>query len=152
MPVYTLRRIQVVKIALESCWRLFSNPANLSKITPPQMRFRVRSELPEEIYPGLMIQYTVSPVLRLPLTWVTEITHVRRPEFFVDEQRIGPYRLWHHEHSFSRDRRSSDGSARSDPLCAAIWSSGFNPELPYHSSPTRADFRVSSAAARSDLG
>jgi ligand-binding SRPBCC domain-containing protein len=86
---------------LDECWSFFSNPANLGRITPPALRFRVRSDLPAEIYPGLMIRYTVTPLLRVPLTWVTEITHVRKPEFFVDEQRIGPYRLWHHEHSFS---------------------------------------------------
>ena len=100
MPVYTLARAQTVQMPLERCWRFFSDPANLSKITPPRMRFRVHSELPDEIYPGLMIRYTVSPLLHVPLTWVTEITQVRRPEFFVDEQRFGPYRLWHHEHSF----------------------------------------------------
>lgn len=100
MPVYNLRRSQTVRMPLEDCWSFFSNPANLARITPPQLRFRVRSELPPEIYPGLMIRYTVTPVLHVPLTWVTEITHVQKPEFFVDEQRVGPYRIWHHEHTF----------------------------------------------------
>lgn len=100
MPIYTLRRSQIVRQSLSDCWSFFSNPANLAKITPPSLGFQVHSELPNEIYPGLMIRYTVSPVLRIPMTWLTEITQMRKPEFFVDEQRVGPYRLWHHEHSF----------------------------------------------------
>jgi ligand-binding SRPBCC domain-containing protein len=100
MPIYTLRRTQLVALPLHECWSFFSDPANLSRITPPSLGFRVLSELPAEIYPGLMIRYTVSPLLRFPITWLTEITQVRKPEFFVDEQRVGPYRLWHHEHSF----------------------------------------------------
>ncbi|MBA3882398.1 MAG: SRPBCC family protein [Chthoniobacterales bacterium] len=100
MPLYTFRHTQVVALPLDTCWSFFSNPANLSRITPPGLGFRIRSELPREIYPGLLIRYTVSPVLRIPLTWVTEITHMRKPHFFVDEQRVGPYRIWHHEHSF----------------------------------------------------
>ena len=100
MAVYTFQRKQVVALPLASCWSFFSNPANLSRITPPALNFNIRSELPVEIYPGLMIRYTVSPLLRIPMTWVTEITQVRKPDFFVDEQRVGPYRMWHHEHSF----------------------------------------------------
>ena len=105
MPVYILSRSQIVRMPLASCWSFFSNPANLSKITPPELRFRVHSELPDEIYAGLMIRYTVSPLFGVPLTWVTEITQVQKPHFFVDAQRVGPYRLWHHEHSF---RATSD--------------------------------------------
>ncbi len=112
MPLYTFRRTQVVALPLDSCWSFFSNPANLSRITPPGLGFHIRSELPREIYPGLLIRYTVSPVLRIPLAWVTEITNVRKPAFFVDEQRVGPYRVWHHEHSFraisSEDTEVSD--------------------------------------------
>jgi ligand-binding SRPBCC domain-containing protein len=87
-------------MSLRQCWRFFSDPRNLSKITPPSLNFRVLSECPSEIYPGLMIRYEVSPLLGIPMTWLTEITHVRKPEFFVDEQRTGPYSIWHHEHSF----------------------------------------------------
>ena len=100
MPVYTFTRSQVVQMPLPDCWAFFSDPRNLEKLTPPELGLRVRSELPAEIYPGLVIRYTVRPLLRVPLTWLTEITQVRKPEFFVDEQRVGPYRMWHHEHSF----------------------------------------------------
>ncbi len=100
MPVYTLQRTQIVPMPLEQCWAFFSNPRNLSQITPPSLGFRVRSELPAEIHPGLMIRYTVSPLFNLQMTWLTEITQVQRPGYFVDEQRVGPYRVWHHEHFF----------------------------------------------------
>jgi ligand-binding SRPBCC domain-containing protein len=85
---------------LEQCWRFFSDPRNLSKITPPDLRFIVRSDLPEEIHAGLMIRYTVSPLWSIPMSWLTEITQVEKPHYFVDEQRVGPYRIWHHEHLF----------------------------------------------------
>ena len=100
MPIYTLARTQLVAMPLEECWRFFSDPRNLSRITPPSLGFRVRSELPAEVYPGLMIRYTVSPLFRIPMTWLTEITQVVARTYFVDEQRVGPYRLWHHEHFF----------------------------------------------------
>lgn len=85
----------------KSAWKFFSDPKNLSKITPPGMNFRIRSKIEkEETYEGQMIAYTVSPVFGIPMTWLTEITHVKAPNYFVDEQRKGPYRIWHHEHEF----------------------------------------------------
>jgi len=100
MPIYQLERRQVVSMSLSDCWRFFSNPRNLEKITPPAMNFTIKNALPTEIYPGLMIEYTVSPLLGIPLTWLTEIVQVDAPHRFVDEQRVGPYRVWHHEHWF----------------------------------------------------
>ena len=100
MPIYRLERTQRVSLGAEECWRFFSDPRNLEKITPPAMNFVIKSELPAEIYPGLLIEYTVSPLLGIPLTWVTEIMQVDAPRYFADEQRVGPYRLWHHEHFF----------------------------------------------------
>lgn len=85
---------------LEQCWDFFSDPRNLPKITPPALRFVVRSDLPERVHAGLMIRYTVSPLWRIPMKWLTEITLVESPHYFVDEQRVGPYRIWHHEHFF----------------------------------------------------
>jgi ligand-binding SRPBCC domain-containing protein len=87
-------------VSLEKAWDFFSTPLNLSKITPAEMNFIIRSELPEKAYPGLIIIYTVSPVAGIPVTWVTEITQVKEPFYFVDEQRSGPYAIWHHEHHF----------------------------------------------------
>ncbi len=101
MPIYQLERKQNVTWSLPECWRFFSDPRNLKKITPPEMNFRIKRDLPSKVYPGLMIEYTVSPLLGIPLTWLTEIVHVEEPYRFVDEQRTGPYRIWHHEHFFS---------------------------------------------------
>ena len=91
---------QVLPVTPAEAWDFFSNPANLGKITPNEMNFVITSKLPKKIYPGMIITYKVSPVLRFPLTWVTEITQVKEPFFFVDEQRVGPYAIWHHEHHF----------------------------------------------------
>ncbi len=100
MRIYQLERRQVVPMSLVECWRFFSDPRNLEKITPPSMNFVIKRALAAEVYPGLMIEYIVSPLFGIPLTWLTEIVHVDPPHRFVDEQRAGPYRLWHHEHSF----------------------------------------------------
>jgi len=100
VALYNFTRTQNVPMSLQECWDFFSDPRNLSKITPPALRFVVKSELPAEIHPGLMIRYTVSPIWNIPMNWLTEITQVRSPVYFVDEQRVGPYRIWHHEHFF----------------------------------------------------
>jgi ligand-binding SRPBCC domain-containing protein len=98
--MYQLIRKQIVHTDLETCWDFFSNPSNLKLITPEYMGFDVKTETPKEMYEGLIIAYKVSPLLSIPMEWVTEITHVRDKSFFVDEQRVGPYKLWHHEHHF----------------------------------------------------
>ena len=98
--MYQLKTIQFVKTDMATCWDFFSNPKNLSKITPQSMGFIVRTELPDKMYEGLMIEYTVSPMLGIPMNWITEIKTVKNHSFFVDEQRKGPYRIWHHEHHF----------------------------------------------------
>ncbi len=100
MNVHVLKREQIVPASLAECWEFFSNPANLKKITPPELDFEVLSELPAAIYPGQMILYRVRPLLGIPMTWLTEITHVEEGSFFCDEQRVGPYHIWHHEHHF----------------------------------------------------
>ena len=100
VAVYTIRRTQIIRASLGECWDFFSNPKNLEKITPPWLGFEVKSDLPASIYPGLMIEYRVAPILRIRLSWLTEIVHVDAPNHFVDEQRLGPYKVWHHEHLF----------------------------------------------------
>lgn len=101
VPIYTLERSQVIDVPLVDGWRFFSDPRSLQKITPPALRFRIKNELPDTIHAGLMIRYSVTPLAGIPLTWLTEITGVDKPNYFVDEQRIGPYRVWHHEHFFT---------------------------------------------------
>lgn len=89
-------------ISIDKAWEFFSNPNNLSKITPPWLNFEVTSQLEKKVYAGMIITYKVRPLLNIPITWVTEITHVREPNFFVDEQRFGPYKFWHHQHIFKK--------------------------------------------------
>lgn len=96
--LHQLRRTQSLRLEIGKAWEFFSNPGNLSLITPPNMQFRVISEVPEKIYAGLIIQYRLKPLGPMPLAWVTEITQVQEPCYFVDEQRFGPYRFWHHQH------------------------------------------------------
>jgi ligand-binding SRPBCC domain-containing protein len=98
--IHRLHRSQILHANENACWLFFSNPANLAKITPPSLDFKIIGDLPDEIYPGMMIEYRVRPLFGIPMTWVTEITHVERLRFFVDEQRVGPYKIWHHEHHF----------------------------------------------------
>lgn len=100
MKIYTLTRKQVLPISLEQAWPFFSSPSNLEQITPAFLRFHVVSEVPEEIYPGLVITYRIAAIANIPMLWVTEIKHVIRLHQFVDEQRIGPFRFWHHLHRF----------------------------------------------------
>lgn len=98
--MYQLKRQQLVKTDLTTCWDFFSSPANLQKITPKYMGFDVLTEVPDKMYEGLMIEYQVRPLLGIPMNWITEIKYVKENNFFVDEQRKGPYRIWHHEHHF----------------------------------------------------
>lgn len=98
--MYQLKRTQFVKTDLQTCWDFFSSPKNLKVITPDYMGFDVLVDVPEKMYEGLMIEYIVKPLLGIPMKWVTEIKYVHDKEFFVDEQRKGPYKIWHHEHHF----------------------------------------------------
>ncbi len=101
MGVHRLIRGQQIPAPPEKVWAYFSHAGNLEAITPEYMNFRVTSaDLPAEIYPGMIIIYKVSPVLQIPLFWMTEITHVIPGRLFVDEQRRGPFSFWHHEHHF----------------------------------------------------
>jgi len=100
MAIHTLETRQVIKASLQQAWDFFSSPRNLSRITPPEMGFTILSDLPERMFAGMMIEYKVTPLFGIPITWLTEISQVREGEFFVDEQRVGPYAIWHHEHHF----------------------------------------------------
>ncbi len=103
MGFYQLYKTQKIQATVEDVWDFISSPVNLKKITPGYMGFDIISKIPsEKMYPGMIISYKVSPVFGLKMTWVTEITQVREKEYFVDEQRIGPYSMWHHEHRIER--------------------------------------------------
>ena len=97
--IYQFKTRQLLKSDLETVWDFVSSPRNLKKITPPYMGFDITSkDLPLKMYPGMIISYKVSPLLSIPTTWVTEITQVEKHKFFIDEQRVGPYTMWHHQH------------------------------------------------------
>lgn len=98
--IYTLTVMQQLPIGLSEAWKFFSSPKNLERITPKHMGFKITSGEPGKMYPGQIISYKVAPLAGVKTSWVTEITHVEEEKFFVDEQRFGPYRMWHHEHHF----------------------------------------------------
>jgi ligand-binding SRPBCC domain-containing protein len=104
MNFYSIKSTQHLPISLEEAWDFFSSPNNLAKITPPDMGFIITSDKKdgEKMYAGQIITYILKPMLGIPVKWMTEITHVKEGDYFIDEQRFGPYKLWHHRHSFKK--------------------------------------------------
>ncbi|MBS1537846.1 MAG: SRPBCC family protein [Bacteroidetes bacterium] len=99
MAFYQLITTQKLPASISEIWDFISSPDNLKEITPEHMGFIVTSNSgAEKMYPGMIITYKVSPLFGIKLNWMTEITHVKDFEYFVDEQRIGPYSMWHHQH------------------------------------------------------
>ena len=98
MKIYTYHVKQNLPITIEEAWEFLSNPKNLKVITPDYMGFITLSGDDRPMFAGQIIQYIVTPILGIPTKWVTEITHVIDKKYFVDEQRFGPYSLWHHKH------------------------------------------------------
>ena len=98
MKIYTMHSKQKLPITLDQAWELLSDPKNLKLITPEYMCFNILSGADRPMYAGQIIQYIVTPILGIKTKWVTEITHVVDKSYFVDEQRFGPYALWHHKH------------------------------------------------------
>ena len=117
MKIYSLERTIKLKMTMAESWDFFSNPNNLSLITPPSLNLNITSDLPDKMYTGMIITYTVAPMLNIPMTWVTEITHVEEPNFFIDEQRFGPYKFWHHQHRF---KEIEDGVEATDLVHYAL--------------------------------
>jgi ligand-binding SRPBCC domain-containing protein len=102
MKTYVLKTEQAIPISLDMAWDFFSSPLNLAKITPNDIGFVVTSDYTTEskVYAGMIITYKISPLLGIKMNWMTEITHVSEKQYFVDEQRFGPYAMWHHQHHF----------------------------------------------------
>jgi ligand-binding SRPBCC domain-containing protein len=99
--VYSLKTVQNLPVSLEKAWDFFSRPDNLKEITPSNLGFNIISRHQgDRMYAGQIIEYKVSPLLGIPLYWMTEITQVENLKYFIDEQRYGPYSLWHHQHHF----------------------------------------------------
>ena len=100
--IYTLTSEQILPISLDTAWDFFSTPKNLDKITPAEMNFNITNNPPDKTYPGQIITYKIGILPFIKSNWVTEITQLKDKEFFVDEQRFGPYAMWHHEHHFEK--------------------------------------------------
>lgn len=100
MKVYKKETVQHINASIEECWAFFSSPRNLQKITPKEMGFQITDFDDKNMYPGQIIQYKITPLLGIVLSWMTEITFVKENSYFIDEQRFGPYSFWHHKHFF----------------------------------------------------
>jgi ligand-binding SRPBCC domain-containing protein len=98
MKIYRFTKSQLLPITIDKAWAFLSDAKNLKKITPDYMGFNIIEKEDTKMYAGQIIQYIVTPILGIPTKWVTEITHVKDKSYFVDEQRFGPYSLWHHKH------------------------------------------------------
>lgn len=99
MAFYQLRKEQFVQASIDELWDFISAPENLQKITPEYMKFQItRKGISDKMHEGMIVTYKVSPIPNIRTTWVTEITHIVEKRFFVDEQRMGPYKMWHHQH------------------------------------------------------
>jgi Uncharacterized conserved protein len=96
--MYILEREQRVSASREQAWAFLQHPANLDRITPPDLRFRIVTDIPDSMHDGLIVEYRITIPLIGTHTWVTEIKHIRVGHSFVDEQRLGPYRFWYHYH------------------------------------------------------
>ena len=109
MP-FRLEARQTLTTDLDTAWAFFSDPRNLAEITPPDMHFKLTGEPAPQAYPGQMITYRLKPLPGIEVPWATEITQVREREYFADEQRLGPYALWHHEHLFREVERGIEAA------------------------------------------
>lgn len=119
-----MRRLEFnsfIPSGIDEVWSFFSDPKNLSRITPTEMNFRIITPLPEIMYKGMMIGYKVSPIPGMRLTWLTEITQFQDRVFFIDEQRKGPYKIWHHEHHF----RQNEGGVEMKDILIYDLSAGY---------------------------
>lgn len=119
--MYQLKRTQFIHADLQTCWDYFSSPVNLRVITPNYVDFKVHTTVPETLYEGLIIRYTIRPILGVPLNWISEIKTIREGNYFIDEQRRGPYGMWHHEHHF----KEVEGGVEMTDLIAYCMPFGF---------------------------
>ncbi len=118
MTIYTFKFRQKLAADLDEAWDFFSSPFNLAKITP-SLDFVITSDFSSEqkMYPGILISYTVAPLFGIKMNWLTEITHIEEKNYFIDEQRFGPFALWHHQHHF---KEVTGGILMEDILSYAI--------------------------------
>jgi ligand-binding SRPBCC domain-containing protein len=98
--IHSLKTVQFLPVKIDEAWKFFSSPENLKDITPEYMGFKILTEVPVKMYPGMIISYNLKPLPGFKVNWVTEITQVKEMEYFIDCQLAGPYAIWHHEHRF----------------------------------------------------
>ncbi|NJO91752.1 MAG: SRPBCC family protein [Chloroflexia bacterium] len=98
--IYTLEITQLLPVSIEKAWDFFSSPENLDILTPKEFGFKITSRLALKMYQGQIITYKIDILPFIKTNWVTEITTVVENSYFIDEQRFGPYKMWHHEHFF----------------------------------------------------
>ena len=103
MRLHKLKYTTIIDADLEGVWDFFSNPNNLEELTPRNMKFEIKDIDDKSMYAGKIISYSITPLASIPMTWVTEITHYKEKEYFIDEQRFGPYKFWHHLHKFTEE-------------------------------------------------
>ena len=101
--IYSLETKQIIDRPIEEIWSFFTNPKNLNQLTPSDMNFKILSGNSDDFYEGKIISYSVNPFKFYNIKWVTEITKIKKNDFFIDEQRFGPYKMWHHEHHFIKN-------------------------------------------------
>lgn len=89
-----------INASLEECWDFFSNPNNLLKLTPADMKMQVKTEIPAKMYAGMIISYKVAPLFGIPLSWTSRINQVKEGHYFTDDMIEGPFAIWHHQHFF----------------------------------------------------
>lgn len=101
MAIYYFNTEQFLPIDIDASWDFFSSAKHLALITPPEMDFKILSKLHDrEIFEGMIIDYTVKPLFNIKVKWQTEIGEVNKPDYFVDRQVKGPYKVWEHKHIF----------------------------------------------------
>ena len=100
--IHYLQQEQIIPAAVQKVWDYFCDPKNLNEITPADMNFEIVQGGNVKMYEGQIIEYRVEFLRGVRSLWLTEIAHVRDGEYFVDEQRVGPYRFWYHEHMFEK--------------------------------------------------
>jgi ligand-binding SRPBCC domain-containing protein len=115
--IHYLHREQFIPASMEIIWNFFADPRNLNNITPPDMNFEIVTGGDTPMYEGQIIEYRVEFLRGMRSLWLTEISHVREGSYFVDEQRIGPYRFWYHEHMFELQ---NDGVKMTDHVTYAV--------------------------------
>jgi ligand-binding SRPBCC domain-containing protein len=116
--IFQLKATQQLPISKKEGWSFLSNPKNLQKITPAEMGFEITSPYTgDKVYEGQIITYKVYPFKGIKSYWVTEITKVKEEEYFIDEQRFGPYKMWHHEHFIEENK---DGVLMTDIISYKI--------------------------------